>query len=225
MRKWPKDAFTLIEMLVVVGIFLVLAAALYPALLKAKEWGRTAKCMSNLRQLQVASLNYVTDTERLPASKDYWWLNIDEQWYHRRGWVAWDQWDGWTGTIPDGPRAGGQPSGGAYSWRGAVGAQCITNGALWSYVQRESSIYLCPTFALKTVCGVTDMVRSYSMNSNLSEAVFFNQTVNASRTVLFGDDGALLAGQVDVEFGTNQVGRWHGARGNVVYLDGHAERW
>ncbi|MEY4103717.1 MAG: hypothetical protein RL461_919, partial [Planctomycetota bacterium] len=55
-----RRAFTLIEVLVVIGIVVILVGLVLPALGTLAEGGRSAECQSNLRQLAAASQAYVT---------------------------------------------------------------------------------------------------------------------------------------------------------------------
>jgi prepilin-type N-terminal cleavage/methylation domain-containing protein/prepilin-type processing-associated H-X9-DG protein len=56
-----RGAFTLIELLVVIAIIAVLAALLLPALSAAKAHAKAAQCLSNERQIELASKLYLDD--------------------------------------------------------------------------------------------------------------------------------------------------------------------
>ncbi len=56
-------AFTLIEVLVVVGIIAILAAILFPVFAQAKEAAKKTACVSNLKQLWSATALYMADTD------------------------------------------------------------------------------------------------------------------------------------------------------------------
>jgi prepilin-type N-terminal cleavage/methylation domain-containing protein/prepilin-type processing-associated H-X9-DG protein len=62
-----KMGFTLIELLVVVAIISLLAAILFPVFARARENARRASCMSNMKQLGLAFMQYTQDyDEQLP---------------------------------------------------------------------------------------------------------------------------------------------------------------
>lgn len=56
-------AFTLLELLVVIALLGLLMSILVPSLGKAKELAKTTKCMSNMRNMEVAHWMYVTSND------------------------------------------------------------------------------------------------------------------------------------------------------------------
>lgn len=58
-----RRAFTLIELLVVIAIISILAAILFPVFAQAKHAAKAAVCISNMKQLGLASMLYMNDQD------------------------------------------------------------------------------------------------------------------------------------------------------------------
>ena len=176
-----------------ISIIGIMAAMILPALSKAKEYGRRAKCQANLRQLQIAAMNFVYGSSdmNLPYAVSRAWrskLPADTKYYQEE-----DGWVDWTGYI-DG-QATYNP--GKTKWWGNDGRTSITNGTLWENTGRSMKVYLCPTFALEAVCGTkapdgsplgsatNPALRSYAMNLQASGASL--GSIQASKLLLFAD--------------------------------------
>ena len=62
--RTSRRAFTLVELLVVIGIIAVLMSLLLPALGRSREMARRAKCASNLRQITLAAHMYAMNDKK-----------------------------------------------------------------------------------------------------------------------------------------------------------------
>jgi prepilin-type N-terminal cleavage/methylation domain-containing protein/prepilin-type processing-associated H-X9-DG protein len=65
-RRAERRGFTLIELLVVIAIIAVLIALLLPAVQAAREAARRAQCINNLKQLGIATHNYLSSNNAFP---------------------------------------------------------------------------------------------------------------------------------------------------------------
>jgi prepilin-type N-terminal cleavage/methylation domain-containing protein len=93
-RMRRNYGFTLIELLVVIAIIAILAAILFPVFAQAREKARAISCLSNTKQIGLASMMYAEDYDEtlVPAGNRY--AHAKSNWEACSGgydsWVDWE---------------------------------------------------------------------------------------------------------------------------------------
>ncbi len=158
--------FTLVELLVVISLVAVLAAALATQFTKARAMGQAIRCKANLHNLAKAALGHGVDCGHLPFAGSYEgrWATAESSqyvlYYHEnKGWVNWTG----PGKWPNKDMQSEKMKKACYY--GDAAYQSITNGTLWSYVGKDLGAYTCDVHKkVARRAGLEKVMRSYVMN-------------------------------------------------------------
>jgi len=212
-RKTTKRrAFTLIELLVVIAVIAVLMAILMPALQRAREQGKRAVCLSNVKQFGLAWVMYADENDQkivnactVPGTEGHAGADTEPCWlYFENDWTEEE-------------RIGG-----------------IQKGALWPYVG-QLKIYKCPT-------GMRGEVNTYAIVDCMNGAMRSipgipsgtyilrrTQIKRPGERMVFVDEGKTSTQSWTICY--DQAAWWdappvrHGEGTNFSFADGHAEYW
>ncbi len=100
-RTSRARGFTLIELLVVIAIIAILAAILFPVFAQARESARASSCLSNVKQVSLAILQYVSDYDQTFPTAIYDLAGSDPSRGQRdRPWGVWHRYrTGWNEMV------------------------------------------------------------------------------------------------------------------------------
>ena len=174
-RSTSRRGFTLVELLVVIGIIALLIAILMPALNGAREHARRIKCMSNMRQLTAAWIMYANANKGHFCSSE--WQDV------KPGQGA--PYGGYTlGGVPT-----NQIPGGFWTWiADTPNGQDFTRGMLWPFL-KDTQVYYCPNDAWMPETNYT--INGYLAGRVGNPTLFrMNQIRHSESTFVFIEAGA-----------------------------------
>ena len=193
--------FTLVELLVVIGIIALLVSIILPGLARARDGVKRVVCLNNARSLLAASRAFSNEHRGLLPNPN--WLSLES-----RDPV------GWLYTSPNrGPDINHRRA-----------------GQLWKYLGGSHDSYRCPAHDISFAKGPTEYLTSYIMNGSVCGYGGIPAPATAYEYRQFAGDAALFVEGDEAGFNDGsstpnevQLSTRHGAAAVIGCFDGHAE--
>jgi prepilin-type N-terminal cleavage/methylation domain-containing protein len=209
-----RKGFTLIELLVVIAIIAILMGILLPSLNSAREQGKRAACLSNLKQLILGWNMYASDNDEkivyACTSKSYetgrWGFNAA---HRAKCWVYWI-------NPADNPTEEEKLQG-------------LRDGGLYQYVSEER-LFKCPTgmrgeVVTYSICDAMNGHRDHM--PNITTIMNRTEIKNPGQRLVFIDEGRLSPSSWTIWYGQpawwDHIPARHGMGTNLGMADSHAE--
>jgi prepilin-type N-terminal cleavage/methylation domain-containing protein/prepilin-type processing-associated H-X9-DG protein len=209
-RKNFIKGFTLIELLVVIAIIAILMAVLMPALNRAREQGKRAVCLNNLRELGYAWVMYADDNEGKIVNSDVSYpgtLGVTTWWVH---WPV----NGLDSSVE--------------LWEAA-----IKKGQLWPYT-KSIKLYKCPNAAKqrRLTYTIADSMNGYCGWDSYTPSLKIrniNQIRRPTERMVFLGEDPVTPGTwgvlYSVEAWYDPPPKLHSNGTTFGFADGHSEYW
>ncbi|MEN6577822.1 MAG: prepilin-type N-terminal cleavage/methylation domain-containing protein [Phycisphaerales bacterium] len=201
-----RNAFTLIELLVVIAIIAILMAILMPALNRAREQGKRANCLGNLKQMTLAWNLYADDYDGkiMSGSTSLGTSNRDG--------VCW-----------------------VYYTENAdqeTAYENLRRGLIFTYAPNVK-LYKCPTGVRGEFItyAIPDSMNGYYAISGAEKQIkrLRTQIKNVTDQIIFLDEGRLSPSSWTIWYNQerwwDQITARHGDGTNFGFGDGHSEYW
>ena len=228
-----QRTFTLIELLVVIAIIAILAAMLMPALQQARDRAKAANCVSQLKQVSQATIQYANDFEGWICSTDNTvrdtgtWMGI------LTGQFKWAKKAYIPAKVlrcPSVPKwQAGDP--GNPSW--PFGTSCNRNTyGMWVFCKTTERL---PSYVPERIANIGPISGRFESGANLIGYLKYEGMKNPSGTILLADSGfectnanygqcAYLVAMNATTSWTNLIWRLHNDRASAAFIDGHVSQ-
>lgn len=210
-------AFTLLELLIVIGVLTVLGALAIPAGMRVRAMAQSTKCVSHLRTIYTGTLSFVNDYNGLLPPCQGPAAQVDPEFKYNNYW--WQQ---------------------PYLARYIVGPIDRPKDSRGALSQAEVELFNCPArlqdgpdtrYQQSNGAPAVSYVMTRLATTNATRADFLLATMEKRSQRIFLTEGrgnrivpsTTVTGELNSGDTTQRLRRFHGGAINVLFYDGHVE--